>query len=231
MVHAGMNTFCTELWQRRLLLVRGGPGDGMRDTMAKMIARGDQWTQLHAQSKGITWTTAEDGTVEIDQLSFINAMMQNPDFYEAFGEQSFEARMENQIYRINTLCDTYPGLSSAVGIPMFVDLPMSAAINNYNDLVDEVVTITRSRAITTDSWYYSYFVESVGLFNETHTTSDRIAFLERTDKYFDSLRVTPDAELNNSGLIGEYATKIDDYLLSKVSTTILALQKEKMIIA
>lgn len=230
MTHAGMNTFCTQLWQRRLLLMRSGIEDGMRQSMARLIARGDQWVQLHAYDKGIRWTTSESGDIEIDAMSFLNAMMSNPEFYEKFAEHSFETRMETQLYRMNVLCDQYPGLSSAVGVPMFVDLPMSAAVNNYNDLVHEVLAIQRSRSITTESWYYKHFVESVGIFTEQHAISDRMAFLERLDKYFDRLRMTPTHVIENNGLIGDYMTKIDDYLIDKVFITVQALEKEKMIV-
>lgn len=230
MTHAGMNTFCTQLWQRRLLLIRGGAEDGMRQSMARLIARGDQWVQLHAYDKGIRWTTNEAGDVDIDANSFLNTMMNNHEFYEKFAEHSFEARLETQLYRMNVLCDQYSGLSSAVGVPMFVDMPMSAAVNNYNDLVHEVLAIKRSNIITTSSWFYNYFVESVGIFTEQHTTSDRIAFLEKLDKYFSKLRMSPTHVIENNGLIGDYMTKIDEYLMDKIFTTVHALEKEKMII-
>lgn len=231
MAHAGMNTFCTQLWQRKLLLMRGSAEDSMRSSMTRLIAQGDQWVQLHAHDKGIRWTTTEAGDVEIDVQSFVNSMMNNHEFYEKFAEHSFETRMATQLYRMNVLCDQYSGLSSALGIPMFVDLPMSAAINNYNDLVHEILVIGRSRSITTESWYYNHFVESVGVFTEQHTVSDRMAFLERLDKYFDKLRKKPTHVIENNGLIGDYMTKIDDYLMDKVFVAVQALEKEKMIVA
>jgi hypothetical protein len=216
MLHAGVNTFFTQLWQRNLLIIRGSDDMGVRTTMEKMIERGDQWVTLHMQHRGILWTVDQLQKVHVDPDSFVKVMTKDQQFYESFLEQSFETRMENQVYRMRTLCDFYPGLSRSLGIPMFVELPLSAAITDYNAIVDEVVVIKRHRNVDPTHWAYRHFCETSPL-TETQTTQDRIDFLNKMDKYFDRCKIRPDVYLINHGSLEEYVRKTHEYLDSKVS--------------
>lgn len=216
MLHAGVNTFFTQLWQRNLLVIRSADDAGIRNTMEKMIERGDQWVTLHMQHRGILWMVDQDQKVTVDPETFVNVMMKDQQFYESFLEQSFETRMENQVYRMRTLCDFYPGLSRSLGIPMFVELPLSAAVEDYNNIVDELVVIKRHRNVDPTHWAYRHFCEMSPL-TEAQTTQDRIDFLNKMDKYFDRCKIRPDVYLINHGSLEEYIQKIHEYLDSKVS--------------
>jgi hypothetical protein len=216
MMHSGVNTFFTQLWQRNLIVIRGDDNMGVRNTMERMIEFGDQWVTLHMQHKGILWGVDENQQVTVDPESFVNVMTKNPAFYESFLEQSFETRMQNQIYRMRTLCDFYPGLSRSLGIPMFVELPLSAAIPDYNNLVDEMIVIKRKREVDPSHWAYKHFCETSPL-TEAQTTQDRIDFMVRMDKYFDRCKIRPDVYLINHNSLDEYVQKVHDYLDTKVA--------------
>lgn len=215
MLHSGVNTFFTQLWQRNLLVIRGDENMGIRNTMERMIEYGDQWVTLHMSHRKILWSVDEMQKVTVDQDSFVRAMFKDPGFYESFLEQSFETRMANQIYRMSVLCDYYPGLSRSLSIPMFVELPTSAAVPDYNNLVDEMVVIKRHRNIVPGHWAFTHFCETSPL-TEEQTTQDRIDFLTRMDKYFDRCRIRPDQHLINHGTLEEYKIKIHEYLDNKV---------------
>ena len=216
MLHSGVNTFFTQLWQRNLIVIRGDDSMGVRTTMERMIERGDQWVTLHIQKRGILWTLDEAQKVTVDPDTFVKTMMQDQQFYEAFLEQSFETRMENQVYRMRTLCDFYPGLSRSLRIPMFVELPLSAAIPDYNNLVDEMVVIKRRRNPDPLHWSYKHFCETSPL-TETQTIQDRLDFMNKMDKYFDRCNIRPDVYLVNHGTFEEYVQKVHEYLDTKVS--------------
>ncbi len=216
MQHAGVNTFFTQLWQRNMLVIRGSDDMGVRSTMEKMIARGDQWVTLHVQHRGISWKTDEAQNVVIDPESFVNVMFKDQQFYESFLEQSFETRMENQIYRMRTLCDFYPGLSRSLSVPMFVELPLSAAIEDYNSLVDEMIVIKRHRNVDPTHWAYQHFCD-ISPLTEKQTTQDRMDFLTKMDKYFDRCKIRPDVYLVNHGTFDQYVAKVHEYLNTKVA--------------
>ena len=218
MLHAGVNTFFTQLWQRNLLVIRGSDDMGVRSTMEKMIERGDQWVTLHLQHRGIKWTVNDEQKVTVDTETFVNVMMKDQNFYESFLEQSFETRLENQVYRMRTLCDFYPGLSRSLGVPMFVELPLSAAVEDYNNLVNEIVVIKRNRNVDPQHWAYRHFCE-VSPLTEAQTTQDRLDFLNKMDKYFDRCKIRPDSYLINHGTLDEYVLKVHEYLDEKVSGT------------
>ena len=216
MQHAGVNTFYTQLWQRNLLVIRGGEDMGVRATMEKMIERGDQWVTLHMQHRGIKYHMSEDRKATIDTESFVRVMMKDQNFYESFLEQSFETRMENQVYRMSTLCDFYPGLSRSLGVPMFVELPLSAAIEDYNNLVNEMLVIKRHRNVDPSHWAYRHFCE-ISPLTEEQTIQDRLDFLNKMDKYFDRCKIRPDSYLINHGSVDEFIQKVHAYLDEKVS--------------
>ena len=216
MLHSGVNTFFSQLWKRNLLVIRGDDNMGVRNTMERMIELGDQWVTLHMSHKGILWTVDEMQKVVVDPKTFVEVMMKNPAFYESFLEQSFEHRMQNQIYKMLTLCDFYPGLNRSLNIPMFVELPLSAAIPDYNAIVDEIVVIKRHRNVGPGHWAFTHFCETSPL-TEAQSTQDRIDFMTKIDKYFDRCKIRADQFIINHGTYDEYVQKVHDYLDTKVA--------------
>jgi hypothetical protein len=189
-----------------------------------MIQQGNKWLTLNLQTRNVSWQPKPDGTHEFNAAAAIEAGLQDRLFYEKFMEQSWETKIENQVRRLDFLCNKYPDLSAAQNIAIFVELPMNASINNYNDLVQELVVIKRPRSVDPTTWYYKNLESKTQAYPVELTTSNRIDHIESDDKYFDRLNYTANTTIENYGTNEEYIAKVNEYLDATASVTVVALQ-------
>lgn len=225
MSYSGVSIFMNDAYQRKFLIGKGMQ-DSDSDAATRMLLSGNKWLQLTLQQRNIMPIPQPDGTMKFDCPKTMQAIVDDRITYDKFLNQSWEAKMENQIRRIQFLCEKYPGLSKSTGVPLFIELPMSQSIANYNELVHELIVIKRPRVIDPDQWYYKHLYYGMGRFREVFTPSVTINWLESEDKYFDGLKYTANKVIENYASMEEFRVVVKEVLDSYVQSTILALQTQ-----
>lgn len=218
MTYSGTSTLLHRIWKHPLLVVTNQ--SGLFNHVVDMFNLKNESIHHFFNKKGIQLDVDENGhmiycasnTKKIESEFYSDNMLTEE--IEEIYNTVFDFIMSELSVRVRNIMDKNPNITKNLNVPLFIELPYSTIVN-YNDLVDEIITVERPNHYDENIWYMKNMIEECD-FNPMKpdvcpgSYNNGVITLQKLDSIWNKLNYTSNTVIRNDKDLLHFDNLISD---------------------